>query len=72
LFDLGSRDAAECKMTHTLGNVTNPIDFIYDKSLEKLQGGLKSSKEDYQDGIPECGTAQAQHYDDRKCGVYGR
>jgi valyl-tRNA synthetase len=55
------RDADERKMTQTLGNVINPNDFIHDKSSEKLQERFKSSKEDYQDGIPECGT-DAQHF----------
>ncbi|CAF1042091.1 unnamed protein product [Rotaria sordida] len=50
------RNADECKMSQTLGNVINPLDFIHDISLEKLQEGFKSSKEDYPDGIPECGT----------------
>jgi valyl-tRNA synthetase len=50
------RDADECKMSQTLENVINPLDFIHDISLEKLQEGFKSSKEEYADGIPECGT----------------
>ncbi|CAF2759679.1 unnamed protein product [Rotaria sp. Silwood2] len=50
------RDADECKMSQTLGNAINPLDFIHDISLEKLQEEFKSSKEDYPDGIPECGT----------------
>ncbi|CAF0867028.1 unnamed protein product [Rotaria sordida] len=44
------RNADECKMSQTLGNVINPLDFIHDISLEKLQEGFKSSKEDYPDG----------------------
>jgi valyl-tRNA synthetase len=50
------RDADKCKMSQTLGNVINPLDFIHDISLDKLQEGFKCSKEDYPDGIPECGT----------------
>ncbi|KAG8224272.1 hypothetical protein J437_LFUL005078 [Ladona fulva] len=64
------RDAHGRKMSKSLGNVIDPMDVISGITLEDLQNQLNSSnldpkeiekakqgqKEDYPNGIPECGT----------------
>ena len=64
------RDAHGRKMSKSLGNVIDPLDVINGISLEALQAQLENSnldpkevarakegqKEDYPQGIPECGT----------------
>lgn len=64
------RDAHGRKMSKSLGNVIDPIDVIKGISLEELHKTLdnsnldpreierarKGQKEDYPEGIPECGT----------------
>jgi len=64
------RDAHGRKMSKSLGNVIDPLDVIYGISIEDLFKQLENSnldpkevakaqqgqKEDYPNGIPECGT----------------
>lgn len=64
------RDAHGRKMSKSLGNVVDPMDVIQGITLEKLHQQLHNSnldpkeiekaktgqKQDYPNGIPECGT----------------
>ena len=64
------RDAHGRKMSKSLGNVVDPVDVIRGITLEKLHEKLYDSnldpkeiqkakegqKQDYPNGIPECGT----------------
>ena len=64
------RDAHGRKMSKTLGNVIDPLDVISGVTLDKLKQQLRGSnldpkefekaekglREDFQNGIPECGT----------------
>ena len=64
------RDAHGRKMSKSLGNIIDPLDVIYGITLPELNKQLESSnldpkevdkakngqKEDYPNGIPECGT----------------